>query len=107
MAGAVYSDALLEEVRERLLALIAPNAPESAAQRSALEAATEAQAAYEAAHGEALDAARRGVVSFSVGGYSERYGEGGGRERLSPYARALLENAGLLRRSLPVARRLP
>lgn len=99
--------ALSDEVRARLLALIAPNAPGDDAQRDALNAAAEAQADYEQTHGDALDAARRGVVSYSVGGYSERLREGGGREWLCPYARSLLENAGLLRRSMPVARRLP
>ena len=97
--------ALVEEVRARLLALIAPNRPDDAPE--AFEAAVLAQAGYEADHGDALDAARRGVRSFSVGGYSESYGDGAARDGLSPHARALLFNAGLLRRSLPVARRLP
>ena len=99
--------ALLDEVRERLLARIAPNVPGDDAQCAALDAAATAQAEYEQTHGDALDAARRGVVSYSVGSYSERLGEGSGRDGLCPYARALLENAGLLRRSMPVARRIP
>ena len=99
--------ALQDEVRARLLALIAPIVPADNAQSAALDAAVAAQADYEQTHGEALDAARRGVVSYSVGGYSERLGGRGGMDWLCPYARALLENAGLLKRSMPVARRLP
>lgn len=99
--------ALLDEVRARLLARIAPNAPGDDAQLAAMDAAAQAQAEYEQTHADALDAARRGVISYSVGGYSERLGEGNGRDWLCPYARALLENAGLLRRGMPVARRLP
>ena len=104
MAG--YDEALLEEIRQRLTMLIAPNAPATPAQRAAMDGAVEAQAAYETAHADAVDARRRGVTGFSVGGYSERYGDGGGGEALCPYARALLFNAGLLKRSVPVARRL-
>lgn len=98
--------ALLSEVRERLLARIAPVRPEGEAQLTAFEQAVEAQAAFEAGQGDALDAVRRGVRSFSVGSYSESYGAQGG-DVLCPHARALLSNAGLLRRGMPAARRIP
>ena len=100
------SAALLAEVRARLTARIAPNAPEDDAQTAAFERAVAAQAAFEAGQGGALEAVRRGVRSFSVGSYSESYGAGDG-DVLCPLARALLFNAGLLRRSMPSARRLP
>ena len=102
----IVSAALLEEVRERLRARIAPNVPGDEAQALAFERAASAQAAFEAGQGAALEAARRGVRSFSVGGYSESRGEGDG-DVLCPLARALLFNAGLLRRSVPTARRFP
>ena len=100
------SAGLLAEVRERLTARIAPNAPRNEAQISAFEQAVAAQAAFEAGQGDALSVARRGVRSFSVGSYSESYGAGDG-DVLCPHARALLFNAGLLRRSMPAARRIP
>ena len=97
---------LLAEVRERLRARIAPNAPEDEAQAEAFDRAVEAQAAFEAREGEALAAARRGVRSFTIGSYSESRGAGDG-DVLCPLARALLANAGLLRRGMPAARRFP
>ena len=102
----IAGEALAAEVRERLLARIAPNAPENDDQRQAFERAVAAQAAFEAEQGGALAAVRRGVRSFSVGGYSESYGAEGG-DVLCPLARALLFNAGLLRRGMPAARRFP
>ena len=99
-------NAKLDGIRERLLARIAPNAPGNEEQWRALEAAVAAQADFEGDQGDALSAAQRGVRGFSIGAYSESYGAGGG-DVLCPLARALLSNAGLLRRSMPAARRFP
>ena len=106
MNGYTSDDARMEDVRARLRAWIAPNAPEDEAQRAAFGRAAEAQAEYEAANGEVLAARQRGVRSFRIGSYSETYATGSGGV-LCPSARAILENAGLLRHGMPVARRLP
>ena len=98
---------MTDGVRERVLALIHPNRAESEAQRRALERAVDCQAEWEEENGEGIAAARRGVQRVSAGNYSETYFEprGGGFE-LCPDARAILFNAGLLRRELPCAKRI-
>ena len=99
--------ALRQRVEARLYAAIRPNAPDTDERRAAFDRAVEYQAEYETRHGAALDAARRGVQSFSVGDYSEHYFEAqGGEAALCPETRAVLENAGLLKRSWPTARRV-
>jgi len=102
--------ALAERVRERLTAYIHPNAPSTAEQRRAFEAAVLCQAEWEAENGDGLQAVQRGVQRLSVGSYSETYfsrdGADGGFGGICPDARAMLFNAGLLRRGLPCARRI-
>ena len=97
-------------VRARILALIHPNRAETAAQIEALDRAAACQAAWEAANGGGLAAARRGVQHVTAGNYSETYfqpaGGAEGPSDLCPEARALLFNAGLLKRTLPCATRL-
>ena len=97
-----------EYIEERLRAYIHPNAVETAAQEEAFESAVDAQLAYAA---EQEDGEIPGnVQSFSVGNYSvtlaERTGGAYTQESICPAAWAILFNAGLLRRSMPVAKRL-
>ena len=110
MANVIVSDELLEQVAERLKAYIHPNTIQTAEQEEAFDTAVEYQAEYEASHAEALEAAQRGVQSFSVGNYSETYFTRHTGEytasTLCPASYAVLFNAGLLRRDMPVARRL-
>ena len=90
-----------EQVEARLRAYIHPNAVETGAQQEAFDEAVDAQLEYEAG-GENLPG---NVKSFSVGSYSVTLGGGAG-ESLGPAARAVLFNAGLLKRSWPTARRM-
>ena len=101
---------LEDSVRARLTAYIAPNTACTAAQKQAFEDAVEAQEDYE---NEIMAAGiPEGVASFSIGDFSAEMKSGSAsygytKETLSPYAWALLFNAGLLRRgSLPIVRRL-
>lgn len=98
-----------ESVEARLRAYIAPNAPQTRAENDAFEQAVEAQVEYEsAAEGDAQ--VPMGVSGYSAGNFSVNYGHARSGEfdqfSISPYARAILQNAGLLRHSMPVARRL-
>lgn len=97
-------------VRERLTAYIYPRAPSTAEQEEAFEEAIEAQMEYESAN-EAMGAAS-GVASIANDGVSVSFdtsrSSGGSYslQTISPAAYAFLFNAGLIRHSLPVARRL-
>lgn len=99
-----------ESVQARLTAYIAPNAPITQAQKQAFEQAVKAQAEYESAQMQGVPA---GAQSYSMSNdgvsVSVTYaGAGAGytESTLSPYAWALLKNAGLLRRgAIPTARR--
>lgn len=97
-------------VRARLTAYIAPNQPETSAQKAAFEEAVGAQAEYESAQMQGVPA---GAQSYSMSNdgvsVSVTYagaGAGYSEQTLSPYAWALLKNAGLLRKgAIPTARR--
>lgn len=97
-------------VRERLTAFISPLSPSTKAQEEAFENAVEAQAAYEK-DTETL-AMPNSVASVSNDDISVTFREGSGRNsaysasNLCPAAYAYLFNAGLIKHSLPVARRL-
>lgn len=110
MADVELSTALVESVTERLKAYIHPNVAQSEEQETAFQKAVQYQAEYEASHADALDIAQRGVQSFSSGNYSETYFTRQSGEyaasTLCPASYAVLFNAGLLRRDMPVARRL-
>ena len=97
-----------EYISERLRAYIQPNAAETAEQEEAFENAVDAQLQYEADQGN--EEIPGNVRSFSVGNYSVTLdGAAGGADaqaRICPAAWAILFNAGLLKRVLPVAKRL-
>ena len=97
-----------EYIRERLCAYIHPNVAASDDEKKAIDNAVEAQLAYEKAQGDAEIPGN--VQSFSVGNYSVTLAEPGGgaytKATICPAAWAILYNAGLLRRKLPVAKRL-
>lgn len=101
---------LHDSVEARLTAYIAPNKPRTEAQQQAFEQAVEAQVEYEKSG--ALAGVPSGVNSFSLGDFSVTLSIGAAapeytRETISPYAWALLHNAGLLRRgAIPTARRV-
>lgn len=101
---------LYDSVEARLTAYIAPNTPRTKAQKDAFELAVEAQMEYE--QSAALAGVPAGVSSFSLGDFSATLSSGAAspgytRETISPYAWALLHNAGLLRRgAIPTARRV-
>ena len=94
-------------IAERLRAYIHPNAVETAEQEAAFARAVDAQLAYEAEQGGEIPG---NAQSFSVGNYSVTLAEPSGgaysQATIAPAAWAILFNAGLLRRDLPVARRL-
>ena len=96
-------------IRERLLSYIRPRVPETPAQESALDDAVTAQAAFEAAHG--MGELPGGVTSVTNDGVSVTFGgataggEGYTNETISPAAKAILINAGLIVRSWPTARK--
>ncbi len=97
-----------EQIEARLRAYIHPNTPEGAEQEAAFDDAVDAQLEYEQqGGGEGLPP---GVASLSVGNYSVTMAEPGNaaytQASLCPAAWAILRNAGLLRRALPVAQRL-
>ena len=102
--------ACVEIVTERLKAYIHPNVAQSDEQKEAFLKAVQYQVEYEASHADALDIVQRGVQSFSSGNYSETYFTRKAGEyaasTLCPASYATLFNAGLLRRGMPVARRL-
>lgn len=97
-------------VRERLTAYIYPRAPATEAEQGAFEEAVEAQIEYETAN-EGL-AMPYGVASASNDGVSVTFDSGRVStaeytiHTICPAAYAYLFNAGLIRHSLPVARRL-
>ena len=96
-----------EYIEERLKAYIHPNAAVTSAQKAAFEEAVDAQFAYEDAPGAAEVPGP--VRSYSVGNYSVTLDESadtGAQGGIGPAARAILFNAGLLRRAMPVAKRL-
>lgn len=96
-------------VRERLTAYIYPRKPTTAEQSEAFDNAVTAQVEYETANDSANEILGD-VTSFSIGNYSEsRSGARGADYTLTticPAAWAYLFNAGLIKHSLPVARRL-
>lgn len=95
-------------IAERLRAYIHPNAADTAEREEAFERAVDAQLAYESANG--VEEVPGNVRSFSVGNYSVTLDGSAagadGQASLCPAAWAILFNAGLLRRALPVAKRL-
>lgn len=100
---------LEDSVRERLTAYIYPNRPASTAQEKAFEAAVAAQVEYEQRNAETD--VPESLSAFAIGDFSVTAREASRSaaytlETLSPYAWALLKNAGLLKGTLPVARRL-
>ena len=100
-----------ESVQARLTAYIAPNTPVTQAQKQAFGEAVKVQAEYESAQMQGIPA---GAQSYSMSNdgvsVSVTYagaGAGYSEQTLSPYAWALLKNAGLLRKgAIPTARRL-
>ena len=94
-------------VEERLRAYMHPNRAQTPEQQAALERAVDAQLAFERDGGAGLPP---GVAAMTVGNYSVRLAEPGGaapsQSNLCPAAWAILFNAGLLKRALPVAQRL-
>jgi len=96
-------------IEERLRAYIRPRVPETTAQENALTRAIDAQAAYEDAVG--MDGIPPGAQSIANDGVSITFagatstGDGYTAETLSPTAKAILINAGLIRRSWPTARK--
>lgn len=97
-------------IRERLTAYIYPRAPSTREQQNAFEDAVEAQIVYEEEH-ETLNMPS-GVSSVSNDGVSVTFDANRAAsaqytaETICPAAYAYLFNAGLIRHSLPVARRL-
>lgn len=97
-------------VRERLIAYIYPRTPSDEAQEEAFENAVNAQVEYESEN-ETI-AAPPGVAAISNDGVSVSFESSrvtGGAysiHTISPAAYAYLYNAGLIRHTLPVARRL-
>ena len=95
-------------ITERLKAYIHPNIVKTKEQEKAFKNAVDAQTAYE----DAQDIAEipGNTQSYSIGNYSVTLAEptGGAYTQVTicPAAWAILYNAGLLRRTLPVARRL-
>ena len=98
---------LEDAVRARLTAYIHPNKARTTAQLDAFEEAVEAQVEYEkSGEAESLPA---NVQSMTIGKYSVTLKDGQSeytRDTICPATWAILFNAGLLRRALPVARRL-
>lgn len=98
---------LEEAIRERLAAYIYPNKARTSAQQQAFESAVEAQLEYEESN--PAEDLPPNVQSVSVGKYSVTAKAGQSeytRSSICPAAWAFLFNAGLLKRALPVARRL-
>lgn len=101
---------IAEHVRERLTAYIHPRKPETDEQRAAFELAVQAQTAYEERN-EELEMPN-GVSSASNNGISVTFRSDRpataeyGLATICPAAYAYLFNAGLIRRTLPTARRL-
>lgn len=95
-------------IEARLRAYIHPNAVETAEQEEAFARAAEAQMAYEAAQGGGEIPGN--AQSFSIGSFSVTLAEPSGgaynQATICPAAWAILFNVGLLKRDLPVARRL-
>ena len=97
-----------ERIEARLRAYIRPNEASTADELSALDRAVDAQLAYERESG--AEGLPPGVESLRIGNYSVQASEPGGaaltRSSICPAAWAILVNAGLLRRTWPVAQRL-
>ena len=97
-----------EYIRERLCAYIHPNVAATEDEVKALNNAVDAQLTYEQSQGDAEIPGN--VQSFSVGNYSVTLAEPSGgaytKATICPAAWSILYNAGLLRRTLPVAKRL-
>lgn len=105
---------LYDSVEARLKAYIAPNTPRTAAQKTAFEQAVEAQMEHEKTLSGGL-AGPAGAQSYSMQNdgvsvsvtYAAASGAAYTERSLHPYAWALLNNAGLLRRgAIPAARRV-
>lgn len=98
-----------EHVRERLTAYIYPRQPTTDEQEAAFLKAVQAQVDYESAF-DGEDALPPGVSSFSIGNYSVTAETAQSadytQQTICPAAYAYLFNAGLIRHTLPVARRL-
>lgn len=97
-------------IRERLTAYIYPRAPSTDEQEEAFDNAVEAQMEYE--EGNAALNTPAGVTNMSNDGVSVSFDVSRGvtpqysAATICPAAYAYLYNAGLIRHSLPVARRL-
>lgn len=98
-----------EHVRERLTAYIYPRRPTTDEQEAAFLKAVQVQAEYESAF-DGEDTLPPGVSSFSIGNYSvtaeTAQSASYTQQTICPAAYAYLFNAGLIRHTLPVARRL-
>ena len=99
----------IEGIRERLLAYIDPRRPETPDQEAALEAAADAQLAYETALGGFGGDA--GVASYANDGVSISFAAGRStapsytRDTISPVAWSILRNARLIAYALPTAKK--
>ena len=97
-----------EQIAERLRAYIHPNRATTEEQEEAFDKAVDAQLAYEA--DQDVASLPGSVQSLSIGSYSVTMAEPAGgaytQATICPAAWAILFNAGLLARKLPVARRL-
>ena len=96
----------IADVSQRLTAYIYPNVPETLEQVQAFSQAVTLQSAYETAQGDMMPA---NVKSFKLGEYALTLTGGGAAytaASLCPGAWAVLFNAGLLKRGLPMARRV-
>lgn len=94
-------------IRERILAYIAPRAPETETQQTALDRAVQAQLDYEA---NGFGGVAGNVASMSNDGVSVSFAQGTSapsytKDSISPVAWSLLRNAGLIAYSLPTAKK--
>ena len=94
-------------ISERLKAYILPNKASTHFQIESFWRAVDAQMQFELEQQSSEIPA--GAVAYSIGNYSVTFGSNGGEgysaEAISPTAKAILRNAGLLKKSLPCARR--
>lgn len=94
-------------VEERLRAYIQPREPVTPAQLAAFQLAVEAQTEYETTMG-MIPAGAQSIsndgVSITFAGVSSS-GDGYSSDTISPAAKAILINAGLIVRSWPTARK--
>ena len=94
-----------EYIEERLKAYILPRTAETPAEIAAMELAIQAQVDYETAFGEIP----AGAQSISNDGVSITFADAASGantdSNISPAAKAILQNAGLIRRAWPTARK--